>query len=200
MISKNWNTNSNGNGISYNAGGSYTANSSVTLYAQWSPKQYTITFQANGGTTPTVSKNVAYASTYGTLPTPIRNGYEFLGWYTAATGGNIVSESTKVTITSNQTLYAQWEALPPYTDSSVNKSGTSYQIQTNTYHLPEDCTVMVAGYNENKLVSLAPSINGTATLSGDIDTVKVMAWESLSGLTSLCEAEVIPESEFIVTQ
>lgn len=42
----------------------------------------TITFNANGGTVKTKSKSVYTYSTYGTLPTPTRKGYKFLGWYT----------------------------------------------------------------------------------------------------------------------
>ena len=56
----------------------------------------------------TTRKTVTYDSTYGDLPTPLREGYTFDGWYTASSGGTKVESSTKVTITSNQTLYAQW--------------------------------------------------------------------------------------------
>ena len=36
------------------------------------------------------------------------NGYTFVGWFTAATGGTQLTSSTAVTITANQTLYAHW--------------------------------------------------------------------------------------------
>ena len=49
---------------------------------------------------------VDVGSTYGTLPTATREGYDFRGWYTSATGGTKVTTSTKVT--SSHTLYAQW--------------------------------------------------------------------------------------------
>ncbi len=195
---ENWNTTANGTGTSYSSGDSYTINSAITLYAQWIANQYTITFQTNGGTTSTANKTVTYNSTYGTLPTPTRNGYEFLGWYTtSSSGGTKITTTTKVTTTANQTLYARWKELPPYTDSSVEKNGTSYQIQTTLYHLPQGCEIIVAGYQGTKLVSLTPSVSGIATLAGDIDTIKVMVWENLSGLTSICEAEVILENEFL---
>lgn len=72
---------------------------------------FTVTFNANGGTTPTASKTVSYGSTYGTVPTPTRQGYEFLGWFTDATGGTQVTSSTTVSITANQILYAHWKVL-----------------------------------------------------------------------------------------
>ncbi len=40
---------------------------------------YTLKFNANGGSV-TTSKTVTYNSTYGTLPTPTREGYNFVGW------------------------------------------------------------------------------------------------------------------------
>lgn len=82
----------------------------TTLYAQWTANTYTVTFNANGGTTPTASMSVTYASTYGTLPTPTRTGYTFAGWFTAASGGTSVASGTTVSITANQTLYAHWTA------------------------------------------------------------------------------------------
>ena len=71
---------------------------------------YTVTFDANGGEVDLSEKEVAYGSTYGTLPTPTttRTGYEFDGWYTEPNGGTKVTSDTVVTITNDQTLYARW--------------------------------------------------------------------------------------------
>ena len=88
----------------------YKVNQNQTLHAKWTAKTFTVTFNANGGTTPTASKSVTYASTYGTLPTPTRAGYKFNGWFTAKTGGTQILSTTKVSITAAQTLYAQWSA------------------------------------------------------------------------------------------
>ena len=43
-----------------------------------------------------------------TFPTTTRVGHEFTGWYTSASGGTRILSTTKVTTTSNQTLYAHW--------------------------------------------------------------------------------------------
>ena len=87
---------------------SITANQ--TLYAKYTANQYTVTFNANGGSVSTTSKKVTYDSTYGDLPTPTRTGYTFAGWYTATSSGTQVLADTKVTITDAQTLYAIWTA------------------------------------------------------------------------------------------
>lgn len=82
---------------------------SVNLYANWKANTYSVTFNANGGTTPTKSKSVTYDSIYGALPTPTRTAYKFLGWYTEAEGGALVTASMKVGATADLTLYAHWE-------------------------------------------------------------------------------------------
>ena len=66
-------------------------NNNVTLYAKWSVNNYTITFNANGGSVSTANKSVTYGSTYGDLPTPTRTGYTFIGWFT----GNATRDSSQ---------------------------------------------------------------------------------------------------------
>ena len=91
-----------------------------TIYAHWIANGYTLTADANGGTISSTSgwtingdkaiKTVKYNNSYGTLPTPIREGYTFKGWYTQLSGGSKVSSSTKMDSTSGTTIYAQWSA------------------------------------------------------------------------------------------
>lgn len=70
---------------------------------------FTVSFNANGGNVSPTSKTVTYNQTYGDLPTPTRTGYTFTGWFTDANSGTQITSGTKVTITSNQTLYAHWK-------------------------------------------------------------------------------------------
>ena len=102
-----WYTAASG-GTQITSSSTMNTNANITLYAHWSPKSFTVSFDSNGGSAVS-SKSVTYDSTYGTLPTPTRNGYTFVGWFTAASGGSQVTSSTKVTITGNQTLYAHWK-------------------------------------------------------------------------------------------
>ena len=80
-----------------------------------SSKNVKITFNANGGSVSQNSKTVISGSTYGSLPTPTRDGYTFDGWYTSASGGSQVTSGT--TCSSNITLYAHWTAVPPVNPS-----------------------------------------------------------------------------------
>lgn len=110
----------------------------LTVYAHWEANKYTVTFNANGGNVTETSKQVTYDSSYGTLPTPTRTGYTFIGWYTSESGGSKIEESTKVSTLVNQTLYARWEANK-YTvtfdklDSRANLSVTSKQYTYDGY-------------------------------------------------------------------
>ena len=83
-----------------------TANAKLT--AQWQAKTFNVSFdpQTKDVETPSAIA-VTYDATYGTLPTLIRTGYTFNGWYDAKT--EITAETT-VKITSDQTLTAKWTA------------------------------------------------------------------------------------------
>lgn len=87
--------------------------SDITLYAQWIANTYTVKFNSNGGNAPSFSsKSVTYDSLYGDLPicTHQLKNASFAGWYTASTDGYKIESTTKVSITSAQTLYAHWRA------------------------------------------------------------------------------------------
>ncbi|MBR6364966.1 MAG: InlB B-repeat-containing protein, partial [Lachnospiraceae bacterium] len=104
-----------------------------TLYAHYTAKSFKVTFNANGGSTPTASKTGIYNSTYGTLPTPTRTGYTFAGWFTAASGGTKITASSKVTTASNHTLYAHWTAKTFKVTFNANGGSCSTASKTVTF-------------------------------------------------------------------
>ena len=67
-------------------------------------------FNANGGTVGEASRRIAEGAEVGELPLAKRDGYAFLGWYTAKDGGAKVSSATKM-VGYDVTLYAHWEPL-----------------------------------------------------------------------------------------
>jgi uncharacterized repeat protein (TIGR02543 family) len=107
-----WWTGAGGTGTEVTAATTVTITAAQTLYAKWMANSYTVTFDAQGGSTPVpTSKSVTYGSTYGTLATTSRAGYAFGGWWTGAGGtGAEVTAATTVTVTAAQTLYAKWTA------------------------------------------------------------------------------------------
>ena len=81
----------------------------ITLYAKWKAPTYTVTFNPNGGTVTESTLTVTKGQTLGdTLPTPTKEGDEFLGWYTDESFTHkFVKESQ---IVKDQTLYAKWKS------------------------------------------------------------------------------------------
>ena len=124
--------------------------SNLTFVAQWWP---IVTFDANDGAwssgeamryakIQTDTEKVAAAST------PVRNGYTFLGWYTAADGG--VRANFEDTVNHPTTLYAHW----------AKNAAVTFRIVNGTWSggAAEDKTVTVVLY---------PQADGTA--SGTLD-------------------------------
>ena len=110
----------------YNANGTSAKNfdkdANTTLYAQWTANQYTVTYNANGGTVSPASfkyktNNNTTSSTgqHFTLATPTRSGYTFDGWTTSKSGASI-SDKTALTINGNIygdfTVTASWSVIP----------------------------------------------------------------------------------------
>ena len=82
----------------------------ITLTARWEIMYYSITYNTDGGTMPnsymetfTIESNLPY-----TLPVPIKQGYNFAGWYeTADFSGQPITEIPKNSL-RNYTLYAKY--------------------------------------------------------------------------------------------
>jgi len=114
------------------AAGTAAANKygNVSLTAQWTGTYYTVTFAPNGGTVDTTTKQVQYASNYGTLPTPNRSGYTFAGW---DLNGTTITSSSTVSTASNHTLTAKWTAIEYTITYTANKGTGANVTQKATY-------------------------------------------------------------------
>lgn len=96
---------------------------SMTLYARWASHPYTMWFNANDGNCTTNYIDGYVDISIGTLPTPTRDYYTFLGWFTAPNGGTQITRDYKHPTDQNITVYAQWK---PQTYSIVlNANGGS---------------------------------------------------------------------------
>jgi uncharacterized repeat protein (TIGR02543 family) len=99
-------------GTTYTPNTVYLATENITLYAQWTAKQYTIYFIATDGTVDPASMSATFNSAVGTLPVPTRNIHEFKGWFRNPDGsGTQVTANTVYEIDGNITLYAKWEFI-----------------------------------------------------------------------------------------
>jgi uncharacterized repeat protein (TIGR02543 family) len=141
-----WYTGSGGTGTQITSSSTVDLVANQTLFAKWTKVTYTITFNAQSGTTPIpASKVVSYATLYGTLATTTRTGYTFGGWYTGIDGGGtLITEDTPVSLTGNQTLYAKWTALPRYkvTYNGNGNSSGAVPSDGNSYLAGDGATVL----------------------------------------------------------
>lgn len=124
------------------ASGNYMLNDAPSdwsnLWTNLSDAKFTVTFNANGGTSSASTVSVKSGSAIGTLPTATKEGYTFAGWYTAASGGTQVTASTIVT--SNLTVYAHWTEKPK-TVTLYDASGSVWKTGScaagSAYTLPD---------------------------------------------------------------
>ena len=187
-----WNTSSDGNGTTYNAGDVTDKLNTQTLYAVCKANSYTVSYNSNGGSGTMTNDTATYNSNFITKKnTFTKTGYTFNGWNEKADGTGTVwglttsgvyesGKSWKWTYTKNITLYAQWipntntkyvvkhykqkldGTYPSEADDTDNLTGT-----TDSSVAP---TVKDVKNNSNYIGFTAPSVQ-TVTIAADGSTV-----------------------------
>lgn len=110
----------------------YTPTSNVTLYAVWKNAEYTVSFDANGGTG-SVSHMIVQKGSSIALPASgiTRDGKSFLGWATASDSTTVLS--SPYTPTADTTLYAVWGSIE-YCTVSFNSNGGTGSMSSEVFH------------------------------------------------------------------
>ena len=155
--------------------GTMTANG-VIEYVYYTPKTITIEFDANGGNCATSFVDVKYNEIYGYntmygdfeyngLPVAYSPGKTFLGW--ADESGQLVTEETIVTITSDTRLTAQWKEDPVYS-VTVN-----YYYANNIDDTSNAGTVISSHIEENKKQNMSYSIE-SPVIEGYVPSISVV--------------------------
>jgi len=127
-----------------------------------SPKEkfVIVTFDPNGGTVSQTSKQLSAGDFIGSVPTPTRKGYAFMGWtFEKDPSGwsiGIIGDDTGVYITEDTTLYAQW------------KEETKSSSLEGTYELSPKCAPKTRldvnqGYKTDKTNIQIWEANGTVS-------------------------------------
>ena len=108
------------------------------LYLINTSDEVTITFDPNGGTLNAgdETKAVQHNGTYGEMPTPIRFGYHFDGWYTEKDGGTKVDANTSVATKEAHTLYARWSEAKYNITLDPNGGNLANATKEVTYNSP----------------------------------------------------------------
>lgn len=124
-----------------------TKSSNHTLHAIWEPNSYTVTFDPEGGSVDTVSKQVRYNSTYGDLPTPTREGYRFLGWC----GKNMFSKDNTTYENTANHAYITFENNSIIFDASNVEENSASWIFVSAF---KDDTLVSDGYGSTKTAGI----------------------------------------------
>ena len=106
----------------------------MTLYARYVPKSYTLTFNSAGGSS-VAARTLSHGTAVGSLPTPTRKGFRFMGWFLPS--GTQLSTSTL--ITADTTVTARWTSTNAKLKSikpSTGKLNRKFAASRTAYTLP----------------------------------------------------------------
>ena len=161
-----------------------TTPSDHKLVANWTANTYSVTFNPNGGSVSTTTKNVTYGSTYGDLPTPTRTGYTFNGWYNKRYSNTF----------SLSSLNDAWN----YTSvvSSGLKPGVTYWINIDKAELTSgtatEFTTLLYDFTSSKDLyrienSFGTNVNYEIPVPSNIDTshdIRILVYSGYAGNTN----------------
>ena len=109
-----WNTAGNGSGTDYSSSATFTMGASnVVLHAQWLANTYSVSYDANSGTSPPATSSAQTDATFTVSPAvPLRAGYTMVSWNTQRNGaGTHFAPSATFTMPASAVaLFAQWSA------------------------------------------------------------------------------------------
>jgi uncharacterized repeat protein (TIGR02543 family) len=142
-----------------------TETQDVTYYGNWKVKQFIIHFDKNLNA---VEKNpedkiVTYGETVGNLPVINAEGYTFLGWYTAPTGGDKIIETTPAPL-GETTYYAHWDKKLEPTEPEPSNPGPSKPDTTNESGKNEETKPVDPGIDTNTKPTV-PDTGGSFTVN-----------------------------------
>ena len=132
-----WNTRKDGSGIALADKADIKSlacpsGSTVTLYAQWTPAEYKITYSLNGGKNSSKNPDVYTVVTASfTLASATKEGYTFSGWYSDSKFKTKVTKISKGS-TGSKKLYAKWTAKK-YKITYELDGGTNNKENPSTY-------------------------------------------------------------------
>jgi len=163
----------------------------ITLTAQWTINQYTITFDSNGGSE-VASKTQDFGSSVTAPAEPTLEGYTFSGWYyDNNTFANIVTFPVSMPV-DGDVYYAKW------VEASSTSYTVSFVIDISTPHTQPNQTVSEGGVaseptsslasykwysdsNRTTLFNFATPITGDTTIYGKIFMKDLIISEYIEG-------------------
>ena len=142
--------------------------SNVSYTAQWEINRYAVTFNANGGICETLEASIEHGAVVGELPMPMRENALFLGWFTAAEGGDKVDCATMVT--GDMRLFAHWLTLEDALDvrgvvALATPVDKPWMPVLDAFAKEGDSTVRSGTIGDRETTWLSATVKGTGTMS-----------------------------------
>ena len=159
----------------------------ATLYAQWKPLEYTLTFDYSkpGNATGTVtgadeaSRKVTFDSSIGRLPEPQLTGWVFEGWYVDGTivngsymGGTKLKGDDIWNYTSDKTAFAKW--TPVKYEVRLHSSVPAEALGTLVKPSDKELTSSVWTWKENEYYSAVFTYDTESLLPAAPDTYSIV--------------------------
>lgn len=146
-----WTTSPDGSGARYAPGARWTANGTLTLYAQWTPGQASLTYDGNGATggktDPQTGKTDEKINVRDNGFT--RDGYTFVTWNTQADcKGNAVKPNSEWTLRGSSTLYACWAGVAQ-TLTYHGNGATGGNTAAQSGHTGDELTTNANGFTRD---------------------------------------------------
>lgn len=146
-----WTTNADGGGVKYAPGASWTANGTLTLYAQWTPGEAGLTYDGNGATGGKTDPQNGVTDQKVNLRQNgfTRDGYTFVTWNTQADcKGNAVKPNSEWTLRGSSTLYACWAGVAQ-TLTYHGNGATGGNTAAQSGHTGDELTTNANGFTRD---------------------------------------------------
>lgn len=146
-----WATSPDGSGARYAPGARWTANGTLTLYAQWTPGEAGLTYDGNGATGgKTDPQNGVTDQKVNVRQNGFtRDGYTFVRWDTQADcRGKAVNPGDKWTLQGSSTLYACWAGVAQ-TLTYHGNGATGGNTAAQSGHTGDELTTNANGFTRD---------------------------------------------------
>ncbi|MBQ9622795.1 MAG: InlB B-repeat-containing protein [Treponema sp.] len=195
FIFKGWSKSSSATSASFEDGCAVTVSENTTLYAIWAYNvEYTVSFEANGGSITTLSQPVSGETVDGSLAVSLKkatviglskSGYKFKGWATSSSASTaLYTDGSKISISGNITIYAVWDKIVSYTitynanggsmsSTSQIVSGTESDGASATLYSASRSGYVLSGWSTSSYGSAQYSSGATITIKANISLYAV---------------------------
>lgn len=176
----------------------------AVIYADWSPKTYSISLDQEGGASGSTSVTMTYdASTHTAITNPSKTGYTFAGYWTGDDGTGSMVIATDGTMQANVstytgdggiwkkdatcTLYAKWTpnnyAVTLSTTSETGYGSGAPDNQTATYGAAMPTITPPVGAAGYKFQGYFTAVNGAGTQYYNANGTSAHEWDIASAST-----------------